>query len=191
MKTIKLYGILAKKFGKEFTLDVQSPKEACHALACQVPEFRLFMLKSERFGYKFAVFCGKQRAKDNIGEQQLDNITSQEIIHIVPKIIGAGGKAMGWLQVVAGVVLIGAGMLGFGGPATIGIGVGLLVGGITTLLMPTPQGQEPNNPDGNRPNYGFGGAVTTVAQGSAVPILYGERDVGGFICSAGIYTQDV
>ena len=42
----------------------------------------------------------------------------------------------------------------------------------------------------DRANYGFGGAVTTVAQGNPVPLLYGERDVGGFICSAGIYTED-
>ena len=39
MKTIILHGILAKKFGKSFNLDVKTAKEACHALACQIPAF--------------------------------------------------------------------------------------------------------------------------------------------------------
>ena len=75
------------------------------------------------------------------------------------------------------------------GIAAIGAGIGMMVGGAASLLMPTPK-LDGQDPDGNRANYGFGGAVTTVAQGNPVPLLYGERDVGGFICSAGIYTED-
>ncbi|UYZ99657.1 hypothetical protein LP086_08850 [Moraxella bovis] len=52
MKTIELHGILAKKFGRYFTLDVQSAKEACHALACQIPDFRAFMQDSEKLGLR-------------------------------------------------------------------------------------------------------------------------------------------
>ncbi|NVL48302.1 tail assembly protein, partial [Pseudomonas syringae pv. actinidiae] len=47
-----------------------------------------------------------------------------------------------------------------------------------------------NNDDGNNPSYGFGGAVTTVAQGNPYPVLYGEREIGGDVESGGIYTQD-
>lgn len=190
MKTIELHGILAKKFGRFFKLDVKSAKEACHAIACQIPAFKAFMLDSERLGYRFAVFLGKRRTKkNNIGEDEIDNITDANLIHIVPKVIGSGGKAMGWLQVVAGVVMIGAGVIGGINPALIGAGVGLLLGGVSTLLMPTPK-LEPTNEDGNRPNNGFGGAVTTVAQGNPVPILYGEREIGGFVASAAIYAED-
>ncbi|WP_394261946.1 tail assembly protein [Moraxella boevrei] len=182
--------MLAKKFGRFFKLQVNSAKEAVHAIAVQLPTFRQFMNDSERLGYRFAVFNGKKRnAKTNIGENEIDNITTANHIHIVPKIIGSGGKAFGWLQVIAGAVMIGAGVfMGFN-PALIGSGIGLLLGGVSTLLMPTPN-LDPDNEDGNKPNNGFGGAVTTVAQGNPVPILYGERDVGGFIASAGIYTED-
>lgn len=190
MKTIQLHGILAKKFGRYFRLDVKSAKEACHALACQIPAFKAFMMDSEHLGYRFAVFLGKRRTqKNNISEDEIDNITDASLIHIVPKVIGSGGKAMGWLQVVAGVVMIGAGVIGGINPALIGAGVGLLLGGVSTLLMPTPK-LEPTNEDGNRPNNGFGGAVTTVAQGNPVPILYGEREIGGFVASAAIYAED-
>lgn len=188
MKTIELHGILAKKFGRYFTLDVQSAKEATHALACQIPAFRAFMLDSERLGYRFAVFLGKKRnQKTNISEDEIDNITTASHIHIVPRVIGSGGKAMSWLQVIAGAVMVGVGVM-TGNFGLIGAGAGLLLGSVTSLLMPTPKLGEINE-DGNRPNNGFGGAVTTVAQGNPVPILYGERDVGGFIASAGIYAE--
>lgn len=198
MKTIELHGILAKKFGRFFKLDVQSAKEACHAIACQIPAFKQFMADSEQLGYRFAVFNGKkQNKRTNIGEYQLSDTTTAHHIHIVPKVIGSGGKAMGWLQIVAGVALIatgvgaGFGAAGFAAAAMnmgmIAAGAGLLLGGVASLMMPTPQ-LDPANEDGNRPNNGFGGAVTTVAQGNPVPILYGEREVGGFIVSAGINT---
>lgn len=187
MKTIELHGILAKKFGRFFKLDVKSAKEATHAIACQIPAFKQFMLDSERLGYRFAIFNGKKRnERTNIGESQLNDITTATHIHIVPKIIGSGGKAMGWLQTIVGAVMVVAGTY-FGQAWAVQIGVGLMVGGVSSLLMPTPK-LDPANEDGNKPNNGFGGAVTTVAQGNPVPILYGEREVGGFIVSAGINT---
>ena len=89
MKTIQLHGILAKKFGRYFKLDVKTAKEATHALACQIPAFKAFMLDSERLGYRFAVFLGKKRTqKNNISKDEIDNITTAEHIHIVPKVIG-------------------------------------------------------------------------------------------------------
>lgn len=200
MKTIILHGILAKKFGKSFDLDVKTAKEACHALACQIPAFYEFMMNAEKQGIKFAIFNGEKRTqKTNIGEKQVDDITTASHIHIMPRVIGSGGKAMGWLQVVAGVALIatgvgaGFGAAGFAAAAMnmgmIGAGAGLVLGGVSSLLMPTPK-LDPNNEDGNRPNNGFGGAITTVAQGNPVPILYGEREIGGFIVSAAIYAED-
>lgn len=192
MKVIHLHGVLADKFGEFFKLDIQSAREATHAIASQLPEFKMFMLRAEQEGMRFAVFADEINEKGNLGESDLDNMTAASVIHIVPKIIGAGGDAFGWLQVVAGAALVGLsfvpGLQAFA-PALISAGVGLMIGGAASLLMPTPElGNQ--DEDGNRANYGFGGAVTTVAQGNPVPILYGERYVGGFICSAGIYTED-
>ena len=189
MKTIELHGILRKKFGRFFKLDVQSASEACHAIGCQIPAFRQFLAESEKLGYRFAVFNGKKRNQHtNISEEQLNDNTTANYIHIVPRAIGSGGKTMAWLQVIAGVALIGAGVMSGMNWGLIGAGAGLLMGGVTSLLMPTPT-VDNQNEDGNKPNNGFGGAVTTVAQGNPVPILYGEREVGGFIASAGIYTE--
>lgn len=185
LKTIHLHGILAEKFGEFFELSVRSAKEATYALSCQLPEFKLFMLQAEQNGMRFAVFVDDK----NIGEDEIENVTGASVIHIVPKVMGSGGKAFGWLQVIAGAALVGIGFTPFGAGWATSVGIGLMVGGAASLLMPNPK-LDNQDPDGNRANYGFGGAVTTVAQGNPVPLLYGERDVGGFIVSAGIYTED-
>ena len=190
MKTIKLHGILGKKFGQFFKLDVQTAREATHAIACQNKEFKRFMLESDKLGLKFAVFLGRK----NITENDIDNVTDTDVIHIVPRIVGSGGSTFNWLQVVAGAVLVGVGAFTFGattatGAALIGAGIGMFVGGVAGLLMPTVD-MSNQDPDGNRANKGFGSAVTTVSQGNPVPILYGEREIGGFYASGGIYAED-
>ena len=189
LKTIKLHGILGKRFGQFFKLDVQTAREATHAIACQNAEFKRFMLESDKLGLKFAVFLGRK----NITENDIDNVTDTDVIHIVPRIVGSGGDSFNWLQVIGGAVLVGVGVFVPGMQWAIGAGVGLLVGGVAGLLMPTPQmdkqDQDPD-PDGNRANKGFGSAVTTVSQGNPVPILYGEREIGGFYASGGIYAED-
>ena len=191
LKTIKLYGILAKKFGKQFKLDVANTREAIRALSAQIPGFENFMLHAHEHGLGFALYQNKH----NISEYEIDMSTDATVIKIVPKVIGAGGDN-GVLQVVLGVVLVVAGCFTFGatspyGMALIGAGVGMAIGGITQMLMPTVDTTQDNNQDGNRANKGFGGAVTTVAQGNPVPVLRGRREIGGFINSAGQYPEDL
>lgn len=189
LKTIHLHGVLKEKFGEFFELSVSSCKEATHALGCMIPDFKLFMLQAEQNGMRFAIFVDDR----NIGEDEIENVTGASVIHIVPKIMGAGGDT-GVFQVVMGAVLIGAAW--FTGGLSIAVAESMMVmgavqiaSGLASMLMPNPKLGEQDE-DGNRANYGFGGAVTTVAQGNPVPLLYGERDVGGFIVSAGIYTED-
>lgn len=193
LKTIKLYGILAKKFGKEFHLAVDNTREAMRALSVQVPGFEHFMLHAHEQGLEFAVFQDKQ----NISETEIDMSTSAKVIKVVPRVMGAGGAfqtIFGAVLVVVGIVVgVTTGWTGVGGAAgaaLIGAGIGMMVGGIAMMLMPKIENQDQNQ-DGNKANKGFGGAVTTVAQGNPVPVLYGQREVGGFIASAGQYPEDL
>ncbi len=191
LKKIRLYGILAKKFGKEFHLAVDNTREAMRALSVQVPGFEHFMLHAHEQGLEFAVFQDKQ----NISETELDMSTSAKVIKVVPRVRGAGGAVqtiLGAVLVVVGIVVTGMsfGSAGAVGAALIGAGVGMMVGGIAQMLMPKIENQDQNQ-DGNKANKGFGGAVTTVAQGNPVPVLYGQREVGGFIASAGQYPEDL
>ena len=189
LKTIKLYGILAKKFGKEFHLAVDNTREAMRALCVQVQGFEHFMLHAHEQGLAFAVFQDKQ----NIGESELDMNTDAKVIKIVPKVKGAGGD--GILQTILGAVMVVVGGVAmyFGQPwgaSLVGAGIGMMVGGVAMMLMPKIDNQDQNQ-DGNKANKGFGSAVTTVAQGNPVPVLYGQREVGGFIASAGQYPEDL
>ena len=189
LKTIKLYGILAKKFGKEFHLAVDNTREAMRALSVQVQGFEHFMLHAHEQGLEFAVF----QDDENISEKELDMNTSAKVIKVVPKVKGAGGAVQtifGAVLVVVGAVLTFTGVAAPLGAALIGAGVGMMVGGIAMMLMPKIENQDQNQ-DGNKANKGFGGAVTTVAQGNPVPVLYGQREVGGFIASAGQYPEDL
>lgn len=214
LKTIKLYGILGQKFGREFKLDVANTREAMRALSVQIAGFEHFMLHAHEQGLRFAVFLksknssnkrGKKRPAiydhetkrlitgDNISEEQLDMNTEADTIHIVPRVMGAGGNN-GILQLVLGAILIAASFIpGIGQAAQvalIGAGAGMAMGGVASMLMPKIDNTQDQNQDGNRANKGFGGAVTTVAQGNPVPILYGQREIGGFIISAGQYPED-
>ncbi len=214
LKTIRLYGILGQKFGREFKLDVENTREAMRALSVQIAGFEHFMLHAHEQGLRFAVFLksknssnkrGKKRPAiydhetkrlitgDNIGEEQLDMNTEADTIHIVPRVMGAGGNN-GILQLVLGAILIAASFIpGIGQAAQvalIGAGAGMAMGGVASMLMPKIDNTQDQNQDGNRANKGFGGAVTTVAQGNPVPILYGQREIGGFIISAGQYPED-
>ena len=190
LKTIKLYGVLGKKFGKEFHLAVESTREAVKALSVQVPSFEQFMLTAHEQGLAFAVF----QDDENISEDQIDFETGAKVIKIVPKVIGAGGN--GVLQTILGAVMVVVGVVLMyvpGGqafaPSLIGAGIGMMIGGIAQMLAPKID-TEDQNQDGNRANKGFGGAVTTIAQGNPVPILYGQREVGGFIINAGQFAVD-
>lgn len=194
LKTIKLYGILAKKFGKEFRLDVESTREAMRALCVQIPGFEHFMLNAHEQGLAFAVF----QDKHNISATELDMSTNAQVIKVVPRVMGAGGNG-GVLSIVLGVAMVAAAFITGGTSIAawgalqvglVGAGVGMAVGGIAMMMMPQIDTTQDQNQDGNKANKGFGGAVTTVAQGNPVPLLYGQREVGGFIVSAAQYPED-
>ena len=213
LKTIKLYGVLGEKFGREFKLDVASPREAIRALSVLVQGFEKFMLHAHEHGLTFALITNKKtkgRGKkvaqvyDNvskrtikgvcIGQSELDMHSKSNEIHIVPRVIGAGGNN-GVLQVVLGVIMVAVGYFTFGatsayGVALIGAGLGMAVGGVAQMLMPKVANAENQNQDGNKANNGFGSAVTTLPQGNPYPMLIGERLVGCVVLSAAQYPED-
>lgn len=185
LRRIELHGTLADRFGSAFDMDVATPREACEALSYQLKGFKRYMSTAHESGLFFAVYVDDEI----ITADQVEANTGAAVIRIVPQIMGAGGDALGWLQVIAGAVLVGVGFFVPGAQALIAAGAGLMLGGAAALLMPTPQ-TPTSDPDGNKPSYAFGGAVTTVAQGNPVPLLIGEREIGGALISVMIVNED-
>ncbi|EGT4464949.1 tail assembly protein [Cronobacter malonaticus] len=194
LKTVRLYGALGARFGRVHRLVVASPAEACRALSVILPGFEQYMQTAHLRGLRFAVFRGKK----NIGQDELKHNSGEEDIRIAPVI--AGSKRGGVLQTILGAVLVvGAlalGPVGIGaiaGSTAMSIGLmggSMMIGGVVQMLSPQPGGLASRQDPDNTPSYAFGGPVNTTAMGNPVGLLYGEREIGGAIVSAGIYTND-
>lgn len=193
LKTIRLYGVLGAKFGREHRLEVDSPREAIKALSVLYEGFEQFLANAHLKGLEFAVFKGKR----NISEDELHLATSEDI-RIAPVI--KGSKRGGFFQTVLGIAMIG---LAVWNPAFLAMsattnsalmlgGAAMAIGGIVQMLSPQPRGLSIRQDADNKPSYAFGGTVNTTAQGNPVPLFYGldRREIGGDIISAGIYTED-
>ncbi len=96
-------------------------------------------------------------------------------------------------MVVAGIVVTGMtfGSAGVIGAGMVSAGIGMMAGGIYQMLSPQPKGLQGRDDPDNKPSYAFGGSVNTLAMGNPVALLYGEREIGGAIISAGIVAEDI
>lgn len=191
MTLIILGGVLGKTFGKEHVRLVDRVGEIGIALSKTIPGFEKYMISSKRRGLTYAVFKGKK----NIGVDDLGFPVSDEVIRIIPIIIGS--KRSGLLQTILGAVIVIASAIGSyfapGNPISafgFKVGAAMMLGGIVQMLSPQPAGLASKQDADNQASYAFGGVTNTAAQGNPVPLGYGRRRIGGAIISAGIYVED-
>lgn len=180
--TVTLGGYLGKAFGRTHKFYVSTTQEALKALRMQLKGFKELLSTAESKGITFSVFNGKHNIKD----EDSFKFACKDRLRIIPTYIGS--KRAGVLQTVLGVVLIAASY--FTGGSTLGPGIALLAGGAVQLLTPQPQGLKVKQDADNSASYAFGGPVNTTAQGNPIGVLYGKREVGGAIISAGILAED-
>ena len=188
MKTIKLYGMLKEKYGAEHELHVKNPAEAVRAMCCNYKTFR-----NDINSGSFHILNGDCLKKENcVTKDELRLNSDNNIIHIVPKIIG---EKEGLTNIIIGAVLIGASFL-IGGPAILSTillntGISLTAGGVYQLLSPpidVTQGDR--EPSDNTRSY-FNSTTNLVGQGHPIPIVYG-RDVfaGSNVVSVNITAEE-
>ena len=200
LKTLILKGQAAKRFGRKHQFYVTDLNEMIRAMCSQVKGFKKYMATAHHDGIHFAFFSGKT----NIGIDGFDLTRSQQEYTMQP--VPRGAKSGGLLQVVIGAVVLGAalwaGPAGFAAlglstgsasaaaTALTGIGISMALGGVVQMLTPQPKVNIGSSSSDNKPNYAFGAPVNTIAMGYPVPVLYGEREVGGAVISAGIFSSD-
>lgn len=195
MATVELFGPLAKTFGKTHQRLVRTKAEAIHSLCKTIDNFERFLNTSKLRGLTYAVFVGKK----NIGLDDLGYPITEEVIKIVPVIIGS--KKAGALQTILGAVLVVVGVVigYFAGWTGVGWAIGskmammggaMMLGGVVQMLSPQAAGLASKQSADNKASYAFGGVTNTAAQGYPVPLGYGKRRIGGAIISAGIYVED-
>ncbi|PLR48618.1 tail assembly protein [Chimaeribacter arupi] len=204
LKTLTLSGALAKKFGKTHHYHVGDLREMLRAMCATVPGFKKYMSNAHLNGMQFAFYSGSR----NIGLEEFDMSRGADNYRMVPVI--EGRKSGGALQMVIGAVALvaafftaGASLAAWGtalgattatGLATTALtsmGISMMLGGVVSMLTPQPKyniGSASSSE--NQPNYAFGAPVNTVAMGYPVPILFGQREIGGAIISAGIFSSD-
>ncbi|BCZ42644.1 TPA: tail assembly protein [Serratia marcescens] len=196
LRTVRFHGPMVGIFGKKFEYRAHNVPKAIDAMKNLLPGFERYMLEAHKRGLTFSIFVGKR----NIGQEELELTKGTEDIHLVPVVIGS--KRAGLFQTILGVALIGAAMLtgpagwaAFGSTGTFGgvlamSGAAMALGGIVQMLSPQMGGLRMRQDQDNKPSYAFGGPVNTTAQGNPVGVLYGTREIGGAVISAGIYTED-
>ena len=194
LTTIRLYGALGARFGRVHKLAVQTTAEAVKALCINLDGLESYLMNAKKNGMTFAVFRGKR----NIGVEDYQKLAGNSDIRIAPVMEGA--KKAGIFQTILGAVMVVAGIvvtgLSYGwaspvGGAMISAGIGMMAGGIYQMLSPQPKGLQGRDDPDNKPSYAFGSSVNTLAMGNPVAALYGEREIGGAIISAGIVAEDI
>ena len=190
MRKVKLYGELAKKFGREFMLEVESVAEAVRALSANFPGFEKELMTAHLRGVEYVVRADKRA----VSEMELNNsLAPQETIRIAP--IAVGRKKGGVFQTIFGAILIVVGVVLSANGQTWGkyliqAGVALVAGGIIQMLIPVPKTDDPSESPENKPSTYFDGAVNTLAQGHPVPLGYGKLMVGSAVISAGLTVEE-
>ena len=224
LKTIKVYGRLRKFLGSSyFEAAVSSPAEAIRFLMCNFPEIEAHMsqqyykvkINNMDVSLDFLSMSGK-------GDIQIIPIASGSgpVVPIVGSIFSTGAAvasaAVGAVTTVAGAAITTAAAVG-GAVATVASTVAavpvvgsiatavvtdLAIGGITSLLAPTPAPFEsPGNGGASESDgaldpqmansYSFSGIQNVSVSGVSVAIIYGEVFTGSVVISSGVDTVQV
>ena len=215
LKKIKVYGRLRKFLGSSyFEAAVSSPAEAIRFLMCNFPEVEAHMsqqyykVKMNNMDVSLDFLSMKGR-----GDIQIIPIATGSIPAIAAVVGGIGTAAtaaVGAVSAVAGAAITTAAAVG-GAVASVAGAVSaipvvgsiatavvtdLAIGGITSLLAPTPAVVEgPSSVGDTDPqmanSYSFSGIQNVSVSGVSVSIIYGEVFTGSVVISSGVDTVQV
>ena len=213
LKTIKVYGRLRKFLGSSyFEAAVSSPAEAIRFLMCNFPEVEAHMsqqyykVKMNNMDVSLDFLSMKGR-----GDIQIIPIAtgSGPVVPIVGSIFSTGAAvasaAVGAVTTVAGAAVAAAtavSAIPVVGSIATAVVTDLAIGGITSLLAPTPAPFEsPGNVGASESDgaldpqmansYSFSGIQNVSVSGVSVAIIYGEVFTGSVVISSGVDTVQV
>ncbi len=221
LKKIKVYGRLRKFLGSSyFEAAVSSPAEAIRFLMCNFPEVEAHMsqqyykVKMNNMDVSLDFLSMKGR-----GDIQIIPIATGSIPAVAAVVGGIGSAAtaaVGAVSAVAGAAITTAATVGSAiggavaavsaipvvGSIATAVVTDLAIGGITSLLAPTPAPFEsPGNVGASEVDgaldpqmansYSFSGIQNVSVSGVSVAIIYGEVFTGSVVISSGVDTVQV
>ena len=217
LRKIKLHGELAEFLGQdEFEAVVKTTAEAVKFLITNFPKLEAYM--SNRH-YQVLVGdneIDQNQVHDPVGKSEIHFVpvisgaggSSFNRILLGGALIGASflfpGAGLFGTQSFGGVLAAGSqsaipfiGATGVAGSAVMtgigtalsAVGAGLVLNGVSEILFPLPDFDEPE--DDPRISFNFSGVQNTSRAGTAHPIVYGEIVCGSVVISASVDTNQV
>ena len=188
MARVCLHGDL-QRFGRRFSLSIKTGAEAIYALAMQVPGFRQKM----NDGWYQIRIAGQDVDETSLSARLHEPLPDGAIIHIVPRM--AGAKSGGFFQTVLGAALVVAsiwmpGLSIVASNIMFPLGASMMLGGVAQMLVPKVKTPGVKQTDNGKQNTYFSSLDNMVAQGNALPVLYGDMLVGSRTISQEISTRD-
>jgi predicted phage tail protein len=209
MNRLILHGHLKDSFSEEYTMEVNSPKEAVRALCFQIKGFKDSLAEGE-----YALIRGDVDTGVFIGLEDLDISLGTKDLHIVPVVSGGGGDSGGIIKTIVGIVLIAVSIVTFqawgvaGAQALLAaggleaaavlttyaaatLGVSMALSGISSILAPSPKGLNANDKDTEQTSFVFNGAINVNQQGHPIPIVVGRIRTGSVVVAASIENEQI
>lgn len=180
---VYLEGALGEEFGKEWDLQISTPKEALDIIdANGIPIMNWLRNQAKTYpNYQIVVEYESGRTEE-VSEETLHMNREMKTVTFVPVIEGAGAM----VRIVVGVVLLFV-------PGMQQVGISLIIGGIIETFMSKPSNARvasDNSSDKSKKSDYFDGPVNTTYQGVPVPLIYGRCLVGSHVISASLEVFD-
>lgn len=183
IRKVYLEGILGEKYGKEFSMNVDTFGDAFKLLQANFPDFKKFMVTCDEKNIGFTCQHADSFLDDE--DQLLTPVSKGDfIIAAQPAGSKSGmGKIFAAIAIAALFLVPGAPLLiapGLGANIVTGIALNLAITGFQQLMAPDPSVDE-EEPQ----SYLFNGSQQNIQEGDPVPLLYGELRVPGRLISFG------
>ena len=195
LTTIQLDGVMGRKFGKSWELDINSPAEALRLIEANQPGLKSWIIQNIDTYKAYQVTCVYENGTEGVlSEEEYGMHRQVKSIRFTPIVSGSGGGGGGGvMQVVIGAVLIVAAFVApltpfaAASPYLYAMGATMILGGIVQMLSPRPsKANTQSSSDGSVNSNYFDGPVNTEMQGNPVPLIYGRMLTGSHPISASI-----
>ncbi len=180
-RKVYLVGEIEKRFGSEFSMNVNSYRDIIRCIDCNRPGFREYLFDCHEKGIGFTInFAGKDIEKEDL-------VVPIKEGDVTITAIPAGSEMNPLMKIVAAIALIYIGVVtagaGTGAASSFFMGMGISLGmqGIQELLAPDPA-TEAEEDEG----YLYAGDTNIIIEGDPVPLLYGELRIPGQPISAAL-----
>jgi predicted phage tail protein len=176
---IKLHGKFADDYDTDIRIEADTVEEAILAWSTQV-------------GFYADLPYDQRPVVRVVGFNTIESITEkteQTEIHLVPAMIGGGGK---WGSILVGAALIAVSFALPGSSAFVapllGAGIGMVLGGVMQFFVKAPSVSKSNDPEASK--Y-LGLSDNTTAIGTPILIAYGTVSVNGQVLALNVDSSDM